>query len=221
MPDQPNQGLNGTVYALTKSGIDLYVGGAFTQTDGGSPTSLGHVARYHTTTGTWSPLPYGGMEKTVRALAVSGRNLYVGGDFTQTGDTTELNDLGRIVRYNSNDGKWHRLNNEGLNDSVRALVVSGDDLYVGGIFYRTGDDTVTKLYRIVYYDTKEDTWQPLPANGLNNYVYALALSGGDLYVGGLFTGTKSTPFVQVLNHIARCELDFPNINGYLPLVFKQ
>ena len=46
----------------------------------------------------WNALPNQGLGGYVSALAVVGSDLYVGGDFTQTGDGT-LTNLGRIVRY--------------------------------------------------------------------------------------------------------------------------
>ncbi|RIK24524.1 MAG: hypothetical protein DCC54_13565, partial [Anaerolineae bacterium] len=46
------------------------------------------------------------------------------------------------------------------------------------------------------------TWTPLARNGLNNFVTALAVSGGDLYVGGDFTKTGDD-LVTGLNRIAK------------------
>ena len=60
-----------------------------------------------------------------------------------------------------------------MNDQVRALAVSGCDLYAGGYFTNAG--------------------RTLPA------VYALAVSGNDLYAGGLFSMAGGT----VANQIAK------------------
>jgi len=144
----PNQGLDNDVRALAVSGSDLYVGGDFTQTGDGTLTSLGRIARYDTTAGTWNALPNQGLDGYVYALAVSGSDLYVGGYFTQTGDGT-LTNLGRIARYDTMGGIWNALPNQGLNNTVLALAVSGSDLYVGGYFSQTGDGTLTNLGRIV------------------------------------------------------------------------
>jgi hypothetical protein len=96
----PNQGLNNTVLALAMSGSDLYVGGYFDQTGDGTLTNLGRTARYDTTAGTWNALPNQGLNDDVFALAVSDSDLYVGGDFTQTGDGA-LTNLGRIAHGTS------------------------------------------------------------------------------------------------------------------------
>jgi N-acetylneuraminic acid mutarotase len=94
----PMQGLNGTVYALTAVGSDLYVGGGFTDTVGMSRINLGHIAPYDTVAGAWRALPNQGLNGFVLSLAAAGSDLYVGGDFTQTGDGT-VTGLGDIARY--------------------------------------------------------------------------------------------------------------------------
>jgi trimeric autotransporter adhesin len=144
--------LNNTVLALAVVGNDLYVGGRFTQTGDGSLANLGHVARYDTSTGTWHALNNQGLDNTVYALTVVGSDLYVGGEFTQTGDGSLAN-LGRIARYDTTAGTWHELPNQGLDGAVYALAVSGDDLYMGGGFTQTGDGALTDLGNIArYYD---------------------------------------------------------------------
>jgi hypothetical protein len=86
------------------------------------------------------------LDKVVEVLAVMGSDLYVGGAFTQTADGTVTN-LSYIARY-SCDGKWSTLANNGLDYYVYALAVSGSDLYVGGRFTQTGDETVPNLNNI-------------------------------------------------------------------------
>jgi LPXTG-site transpeptidase (sortase) family protein len=64
--------------------------------------------------------------------------------------------------------------------------VSGGDLYVGGDFTQSAGGATSGLNRIARYDTGAGTWHALADNGLNSLVTALAVSGGNLYVGGLF-----------------------------------
>ena len=75
----PNKGLGGRVYTQAVSGDDLYVGGRFHVTGEGTLQFLGNIARYDTTAGAWQALPNQGLDHDVRALAVSGDDLYVGG----------------------------------------------------------------------------------------------------------------------------------------------
>ena len=198
-----NQGLSHyVVFALAVMGSNLYVGGEFTQTADGAVTNLGNIARYNTTTATWHALPNQGLDEAVRALAVVGSDLYVGGNFTKTGDGS-LTKLGRIARYDTAAGTWHALPKQGLDSVVWALALSGDDLYVGGReLTETGDGSLTNLGRIARYDTAAGTWHALSNQGLNWYVFKLEVVGNDLYVGGLFTQTGDGSLTN-LGHIAR------------------
>ena len=199
----PNQGLNGTtVWDLAVSGTDLYVGGDFTKTFDGAVTNLNYIARYDTNAGTWNALPNQGFNDIGRRFLVSGTDLYVGGNFTQTGDGTVTN-LGRIVRYDTNAGTWNALSNQGFDDGVWGLAMSGTDLYVGGVFTQTGDGTVTSLGGIARYDTNAATWNALPNQGFDSAVIPIvAMSSTELYVTGSFTQTGDGT-VTSLGHIAR------------------
>jgi trimeric autotransporter adhesin len=201
-----NHGLTGNntlshVSAIAVVGSDLYVGGNFTQTKDGTVTNLNHIARY--SGGTWSALANHGLtgnnsSSYVSAIAVVGSDLYVGGLFQQTKDGTVKN-LSNIARYSG--GTWSALANHGLDGYVGALAVSGSDLYVGGQFTQTADGTVKNLGNIARY-TSGGTWSAFANHGLNNSVYALAVMGSDLYVGGIFTQTIDGT-VKNLNDIAR------------------
>jgi hypothetical protein len=113
------------------SGSDVYAGGSFT-TAGGSPAT--NIAKWNGSS--WSALgsgiggggPYG---PVVSALAVSGSDLYAGGDFTTAGGSPATN----IAKWNGSS--WSALGS-GMDGSVSALAVSGSDLYVGGSFTMAG-----------------------------------------------------------------------------------
>ncbi|WKZ49592.1 MAG: DNRLRE domain-containing protein [Anaerolineales bacterium] len=143
----------------------------------------------------WASFAKKGLNDVVRALAVIGSDLYVGGDFTQTADGTMT--LNYIAKYSN--GAWSALANNGLNDWVSALAVSGSDLYVGGAFIETADSAMTLNYIAKY---SGGVWSPLANQGLNGSVDALAVSGSDMYVGGGFTQTNDG-VVTNLNRIAK------------------
>jgi hypothetical protein len=166
------------VRALSVIGKDLFVGGEFTSA-GGVPAN--RIARYHTDTGSWHALGDGvsGSDfDIVRAFAVSGTDLYVGGYFPSAGGVP----ANHIARYDTETGSWHDLG-EGVNSTVRALAVIGTDLYVGGLFNLAGGASANRIAR---YDTGTSSWHTL-GDGVSNMVSALAVIGTDLYVGGDFS----------------------------------
>ena len=180
-------GLNSHAYALAVSGTDLYVGGYFT-----SPIGSGgsRVAKWNGSA--WSGLG-AGLNDTVTALAVSGTDLYAGGSFTTAGGNSAY----RVARWNG--FAWSSLG-LGVNSSVQALAVSGSNVYVGGGFTtvtNTGG-VVVPANRVAKWDGS--AWSAL-GSGVSNLVYALAVSGSDLYVGGLFTtaGGKASAYLAKAN----------------------
>jgi hypothetical protein len=82
------------------------------------------------------------MNVIVFALAVSGSDLYAGGDFTTAGGGAATN----IAKWNGSS--WSALGS-GMNNSVRVLAVSGSDLYAGGYFTAAGGQVSAYLARAV------------------------------------------------------------------------
>ncbi len=182
-------GTNATVYALAVDASgNVYVGGVFTTY--GSNVTANHIAKWNSSTG-WSALTYnsinGVSNGNVYAIAVSGFDVYVGGDFTTLGNGTAANN---IAKWNSSTG-WSALTDgtiNGVNNAVFALAISGTNVYVGGLFtYLSNNLTVAN--RIAKWNGT--AWSALidgsSNNGVNNDVNAIAVSGTDIYVGGLFT----------------------------------
>ncbi|MBI5034250.1 MAG: cadherin-like beta sandwich domain-containing protein [Chloroflexi bacterium] len=178
-----NNGLDLSVRTIAISGTAIYVGGDFTQTADNTVTTLGHIARYSGgTSGTWSPLEDNGLNGTVNAIAISGTQLYVGGNFSQSANGLVTN-LNHVASYNGS--AWSALAHGGLNgSSVNAIAMIGTDAYVGGAFTQSFDGAVANLNAVAKYSG--GAWTALANNGLNLPVNALAVSGTDLYVGGTF-----------------------------------
>ena len=168
-------GLNGQVNALALSGSDLYAGGNFTTAGGGEATN---IAKWNGSS--WTALG-SGMNSNVFALAVSGNDLYAGGAFTMAGGVAATN----IAKWDGNN--WSALRS-GMNSNVYALAVSGSDLYAGGAFTTAGGIAATNIAKWT-----GSNWTAL-GSGVGYYssfgyneVYALAVSGSDVYIGGRFT----------------------------------
>jgi hypothetical protein len=178
-----SDGMNNFVHALAVIGSDLYAGGTFTKAGG---VTLNHIAKWNGSV--WSALGTG-MDGGVYALAVSGTDLYAGGDFITTADG--LTTLNRIAKWNGS--AWSALG-PGLGAAVRALAVSGTDLYVGGYFTNLAGAMPMPVSCIAKWNGS--AWSPL-GSGVSlmphHAVLALAVSGTDLYVGGVFDSAGGVP----------------------------
>src|SRR5947208_6533990 len=74
----------------------------------------------------------------VYALAVSGSDLYAGGDFTTAGGSA----ANYITKWNGSS--WSALSS-GMNSDVFALAVSGSDLYAAGWFTTAGGSAANHI----------------------------------------------------------------------------
>jgi len=176
------------VYAFAVSGTDLYVGGSFAQAGG---ITVNGVAKWSGTA--WSALtsglgPTGGGSPNVavKALAASGNNLYVGGRFKTAGGIAATN----VALWTG--AAWSSVGTGSANgvpetQTITALAVSGNNLYVGGSFAKAGGVSAANIAR-----WNGSAWFAL-GTGLTGNVDALALDGsGNLYAGGRFQAAGGT-----------------------------
>jgi trimeric autotransporter adhesin len=207
-------GVNNTVYALALNGSDLYMGGEFTQAYvDGATVSMNYVAKFNTTTNIWSTLGSGGGNGVgggVRALAVSGNNLYVGGGFIVANAGGATVSTNCVAKFDTTTNTWSALGSgggNGVNDIVWTLAVSGSDLYVGGGFIQANvGGTTVSANRVAKFNTATNTWSALGSgggNGVSSIVYALAVNGSDLYVGGGFTQANVGGTAVNANRVAK------------------
>jgi hypothetical protein len=194
--------LNGWTAAIAVSGRDLYVGGAFT--NAGGHAGANHIAKWNGSA--WSAVgPALSIDDQVDAIAILGGDLYIGGRFTDAGGDPKAD---YIARWDGSD--WSALGSDGngggaLNDWVRALAVSDTDLYVGGDFTNAGSHAKADFVA----RWNGTAWSALGSNAANTNgaigpspdspsasVFALAASGNDLYVGGVFLDAAGIPYAD-------------------------
>jgi hypothetical protein len=199
-------GILASVLALAVVGNEVYVGGAFTSAGGVSANS---VARFNTQTNTWSTLgtgssngvSVGGVFGGVEALAVSGNEVYVGGRFTSAGGVSANN----VARFNTQTNTWSTLgtgSSNGVDSLVFALAVVGNEVVVGGEFRSAGGVSANGVAR---FNTQTNTWSTLGTGssngvsigGVSGGVYALAVSGNEVYVGGRFISAGGVSAIGV------------------------
>jgi hypothetical protein len=95
-----------------------------------------------------------------------------------------------VARFNTQTNTWSSLgtgSSNGVNDVVYALAVVGNEVFVGGFFTSAGGVSANYVAR---FNTQTNTWSSLgtgSSNGVNGYVYALAVVGNEVFVGGIFT----------------------------------
>jgi len=160
--------VNNSVNALAVVGNEVVVGGSFTSAGG---VSANRVARFNTQTNTWSSLGTGssnGVNGVVRALAVVGNEVVVGGSFTSAGGVS----ANRVARFNTQTNTWSRLgtgSSNGVNGVVRALAVVGNEVVVGGSFTSAGGVSANRVARYFPPTTNPSATQTISANTLYHF----------------------------------------------------
>ncbi len=161
-----------------------------------------HVAKWNGTT--WSALGSNGsgngaLTGPVYALAISGSDVLVGGDFANAAGVAEADYL---ARWSGSAWSAIGLNGAGngaLNSEVHAIAVSGTDLFAGGFF--TNVAGIVEADRVARWNGS--AWSALGSDGAGDgaihvFVGALAVSGTDLYVGGSFRNAATIPEADYL-----------------------
>ena len=147
----------------------------------------------------------------VPLININGSDLFVGGQFTtgNVGGTTVA--TSNVAKVNVATGQWSALGaggGNGLNGSgVSALLAKDGVLYVGGGFTTANvGGTTVAANNIARFDIATNTWSALGTgggNGVNFGVFALAMSGSDLYLGGAFTQANVGGTTVSVNRLAK------------------
>jgi hypothetical protein len=204
-------GISSTVNTIAISGTEVYVGGNFT--GAGGVTGANYIARWNSANSTWNRLGApNAINNSVTTIAISGTEVYVGGGFTNAGGMPGAN---YIARWNSANNTWNLVGAaNAVNSTVRAIKVSGSDVYIGGDFTNAGGNSAADY--LVRWDGAQWTALVSGTAGVFGPVYALAVpSSDDVYVGGNFLNTGNNPFAD---YIARYALATKRV--YLPLIVR-
>lgn len=140
----------------------------------------------------WDNRFFEGFNGSVEAIAVSGSEIYIGGNFSFLGGNSDIN---YIAKWNG--VQWESVG-PSLNANVTSIAISGSDVYVGGWFTDAGGD-VNADYIAKW---NGNVWSAL-GTGLNAGVYDIAIEGSNIYVGGGFTDVGSPGHVDDLFSIAK------------------
>ena len=168
------------VAAIAVSGRTVYVGGVFDRV-GGQPRAL--LAALDARSGratAWNPNvtePCDTLCGAVDDVAVSGRTVLVGGEFSRVGGKPRRN----LAAIDAASGRPTAFN-PAPNAEVLDLATAGRKLYLGGFFTR-----FARTRRVGVASVDLHTGRVLAWNAkLDTGVWALAATGTTIYVGGFF-----------------------------------
>lgn len=164
----------GDVYTLLLNGGVLYAGGNFHQIGGAVRERLAALDAATGDATAWNPDVYDTFP-TVRALAISGSTVYVGGQFIEIGGQ-ERNNIAALDATTGLATAW----NPGASGMVHALAVSGGTVYAGGSFGSLGGADRQFLGALDATTGLPTSWYP----DVYGDIYALAIGYGVLYAGG-------------------------------------
>jgi hypothetical protein len=125
-------GLDGEVLALSCNGTTIYAGGRFAGPVGASSDVFaGHVAAWSTASGSWSPLPFAGLNGAVESIAPSqdGKSLFFGGAFS----TVFSNSTAGAIPSTSNVAVF-----PSLGSSLVPISLNGSDFVASPTSYTSG-----------------------------------------------------------------------------------
>ena len=191
------------IYALAVDADgNVYAGGAFTNVRAGifSLLTADYIAKWNGTS--WTNLgsnggSNGSLSGPVSDIAVGASgDVYVGGSFANVNNNGALlNAADGVAKWNGTN--WSALGSNGAGDgailsphAINSLAVSGTKVYVVGSFssVNNGGLLLTQAAKVAQWDGSN--WSGLASTGngsLNDAVYALAVNGSAVYIGGRFT----------------------------------
>ena len=172
-------GAVGTIYCMVKNSDDIIIGGRFITLNGLKRSKIAKISSNGEVDASWSSDNING---SIRAIAIDGNDIYIGGYFTEIG-TTGRN---RLAKLSASDGSLDANWNPSANYYVDAIVVTSDNVFCGGQFWEVNSKTRRGVVKIdKTYGTVDNDWKADVGN--SETVFALAVDGSDIYVGGNFT----------------------------------
>ena len=190
-----NPGVSGEVHALAIKGSTIYTGGSFYLIGGKERYNLGAI-RTNGTVLNWNPkvrhVEYDVDEdyfsyydgSIVKALAIKGSTIYVGGKFHKIGETERKNLAaigidGTLLDWNP---KVEYADSRVDDSIVNALAIKGSTIYAGGSFTSIGGKERYDLGAIRANGVLHN-WFPV-FSGF--HVNTVVVKGSTVYIGGYF-----------------------------------
>lgn len=178
--DRSFAGVRGTVAAVVDDGAGgVYIGGTFAAVGGVPRRGVAHIRADGTLDPVWKPTVQG----EVRAMALAGSTLYIGGRFTYVNGNVERRNAAALDVASGTATPW----SPNLSHPVNAIAVSGPSVYLGGEFTTVNGGVTRNFAAAVNATTGAATpWDPDPSW----FVTAMDVSGPNVYLGGAFSSLK-------------------------------
>ena len=167
----------GSVRALAVDGSNVLLGGGFTSVGGQNRSGAAEIDLDSGVVGAWAPDPGGG---EVYALARDGATTYLGGTFTTVGGQPHPK-LAAVGAAGQPLSDWSA-QPSGPDPAVYSLLVDGGTLFVGGMFTGMSGEARLDVAAVDAGDGTLASWDARLTEGIS--VNALAVSGGELFLGG-------------------------------------
>ena len=175
----------GPVYAIAVTGSSVILGGNFSQL-GSTPVTATRLGAVDRVNGAAVPGWSASANAPVRALAVTGRVVFAGGDFTTVRGLTHH----YLAKLSTTNGGVYTSFRAGTSTPIRALALSpnGSVLYGGGSFgYASNGWSSYSRSRVAAWATSTGgltTWAPQASSSVN--ALAVDPNNGTIYLGGFF-----------------------------------
>jgi putative pyrroloquinoline-quinone binding quinoprotein len=178
-PSDPVPSFNGTVLTIAYAGNVAYLGGDFTAAVvRGRAYARAHLAAIDARTGTllsWAPATDG----RVQALAVSGRSVYLAGDFGTVGGQRRDS----LARVDAGNGAVSPTFRHAITGQPKSITAGGDRLYLGGTITAVDGHARGRLAAFdLVTGALDNRWRPTA----DDQVETVAAGAGRVYAGGRF-----------------------------------
>jgi hypothetical protein len=200
---------NGIVQDLLLNAGALYVAGSFNRISNGLRNGLASI---DPSTGNLNAFSTGEIDVwgAYHSMAISGTNLYVGGNFNSIGGIMRNN----LAAFNLTTGALQSWNAD-VNNTVSKIAISGTNLYLVGTQIDSVNSVPRRGVAAVSLSTGSTTsWDP--GSNFPGMVYnpmnTIIVSGSSVYVGGLFTTTAST----TRSSLAEFDVTTGNLTSWYP-----